>query len=168
MVQNFGRNIYYPWGLSQYCGGTFQDRSPFRFLLVYISLGIWWCTKDILKIVGSMPSCSTDPISDHSVQKRRCTRLNTQGIVRFKRILQNSILARLLDVPGSLNSAHLAIEVPLLATYSTSQSTIILPSPKPFGSTVWKTLGLTSMSYSPQPSHVSTILAWVVVPVAGL
>ena len=48
------------------------------------------------------------------------------------------------------------------------QSTTILPSAKPFGSTVSKTLGLTSMSYSLQTSHVSTMVAEFVSPVAGL
>ena len=48
------------------------------------------------------------------------------------------------------------------------QSTTILASAKPFGSTVSKTLGLTTMSYSLQPSHVLTMVAEFVSPVAGL
>ncbi len=47
------------------------------------------------------------------------------------------------------------------------QSTVILPSPSPFGSTASKTLGLTSISSSAQPWQVSTISAWAVLPVAG-
>lgn len=47
-------------------------------------------------------------------------------------------------------------------------STTILPSANPFGSTASNTLGLTSMSSSAHPSHVSTIVAEYVVPVVGL
>ena len=47
------------------------------------------------------------------------------------------------------------------------QLTLILPSPRPFGSTCSNTLGLTSISYSAHPSQVSTMVAVVVDPVFG-
>ena len=48
------------------------------------------------------------------------------------------------------------------------QSTVILPSPNPFGSTSSNTLGLTSMSSYAHAWHVSTTCALAVLPVAGL
>ena len=67
-----------------------------------------------------MPSCSTDPISDHSIQERRCTRLNTQNILLVKRCCKISILVPLLGVPRPHNPAHLAIQVTLLPPYGAS------------------------------------------------